>query len=91
MPINTVPLVTIGGEAYVERVAKVICTAFAVDALNRAVLLQLDSLPNDAEISIERRIRHFTPSIQNSAKSGSLLMEAGNWAAAAVWYVNLMS
>lgn len=77
--------ITTGKEDYAERLAGVVGSAFARDALNRAVILAKDSLPNDAEISGERRAQHFLPLIKNQAGNGGILVEAGNWAAVAVW------
>ena len=79
--------ITTGKEDYAERLASVIGSAFARDALNRAVVLTKDSLPNDSEISDERRAEHFLPHIRNQAKNGAVLVESGNWAAVALWHV----
>ena len=85
MTSNSLPPITVGNEEYAERIANVISEAFARDPLSRAALLSLDSLPNDAEIPTERRIKHFLPGIKKKAASGALLVEAGNWAAVALW------
>jgi hypothetical protein len=81
------PPVTTGSGEYVERLVDVIAAAFAGDALNRAIILHSDSLPNDAEISHERRVEHFLRSTKSKVSSGGILVEAGNWAAAALWFV----
>ena len=50
-------------------------------------MLQLDDLPNDADITDERRFKHFLPNIKSGAAAGATLVEAGNFAAVAAWYV----
>lgn len=82
---SNIPITT-GKEDY-DRLASVIGSAFARDALNRAVILTRDSLPNDAEISDEYRTQHFLPLVRTQAENGGVLVEAGNWAAVAVWHV----
>lgn len=89
MATIALPSITVGGVGYAERVATVISAAFAKDALNRAVLLLLDSLPNSADVSIERRARHFLPNIKSKSESGTHLVEAGDWAATAAWFVRI--
>lgn len=85
MTLKALPPATVGGEEYAERVTAVVGAAFAGDAINRAVVLQIDSLPSDAEISNERRVEHFLPNIRKRSASGVLLVEAGDWAAVAAW------
>ncbi|TVY80743.1 Uncharacterized protein LSUE1_G002553 [Lachnellula suecica] len=85
MATKILPPITIGSIGRAEQIAHVICKAFAGDALNRAAILSLDSSPNDTVISLERCIQHFIPSIKNKAASGALLVEAGDWAAVALW------
>ena len=85
MSPKTLPPITVGNDEYVERLTKVIGEAFARDALNRASILSADSLPNDAEISTSRRVKHFLPGIKRRAASGAFLVEAGDWAAVAIW------
>ena len=87
MGIKTLPPITTGSEEYAERFATVIGAAFASDALNRAVLLIKDDLPNDAVLSDERRAQHFFAGIKNKAETGGILVEAANFAAVAVWFV----
>ena len=78
---------TFGGEEYAERFTNVTAAAFAGDSLNRAIVLELDDLPNDADITDERRFKQFFPIIKSSAAAGAILVEAGNFAAVAGWYV----
>jgi hypothetical protein len=85
MSTYNLPPVTLGGEEYSDRFASVIGAAFANDALNRAVILMEDSLPNDAIISDKRRHEHFLAPIRKHAASGAVVAEAGNWAAVAMW------
>jgi hypothetical protein len=87
MPSIKLPRVTTGSGDYVERLVNLMAAAFARDPLNRAMILYSDSLPNDAEIGHERWVEHFLPSTKNKASSGGILVEAGNWAAAALWCV----
>lgn len=81
------PPISVGDIAYAERLAQVIGAAFARDALNRAVMLTTDGSPNDAQITVERRADFLLPSIRSKAAHGALLVEAGDWAAVALWYV----
>jgi hypothetical protein len=80
------PVISIGNEAYAEQLALVVGSAFVSDALNRAKLLTVDSMTNDAEITVERRASYFLPTIRQKALHGALLVEAANWAAVALWY-----
>lgn len=82
---KSLPLITVGNIEYAERVANVLGSAFAVDALSRAAILFRDSLPNHAEIPLERRIEHLASNIRNRANAGAHLVEAGDWAAVPVW------
>ncbi|KAF3014060.1 hypothetical protein E8E14_012028 [Neopestalotiopsis sp. 37M] len=79
------PPISVGDIAYAERLAQVIGAAFARDALNRAVMLTTDGSPNDAQITVERRADFLLPSIRSKAAHGALLVEAGDWAAVALW------
>ncbi|KAF8853230.1 hypothetical protein BDZ45DRAFT_629291 [Acephala macrosclerotiorum] len=85
MPSQTLPSITVGTEEYADRVADVIAEAFADDALNRAAVLSSDSLPKDAKIPKARRVKHFLPSIRTRVALGAHLVEAGDWAAVALW------
>lgn len=81
------PLISVGGVSYAERVAQIIGSAFARDALNRAIMLTTDGLPNNAQITVDRRASHLLLGIREKAVHGALLVEAGDWAAVALWYV----
>lgn len=85
MPSQILPPITVGTDEYAERIADVLAEAFANDALNRAAVLSSDSLPNDVKIPKERRIKHFLPSIRTRVALGAHLVEAGDWAAVALW------
>ncbi|KAF5858057.1 hypothetical protein ETB97_004926 [Aspergillus alliaceus] len=86
MALNAkLPVVTVGGEAYAERAANIISEAFAHDALNRAMIITSYSLSNEVGVSVERRTYHFLSSIRRKVRDGGLLVEAGNWAAVALW------
>jgi len=87
MASRTLPPIKIVNVDQSEQFASVIGEAFAGDALGRANILSRDGLPNDAKIPIERRIKQFLPLIQSKASDGAILVEAGDWAAVALWYV----
>lgn len=83
----TKPFLNIWDEACAERAAETVASAFEEDALYRAILLTTDSLCNDAKISTERRAEYLIPRIREKMRRGALLVEAGNWAAVALWCV----
>ena len=62
-------------------------TAFEHDALERYVTLVSDNLPNETVIPPERHLQHFSSTIAEKMKSSVVLSEAGDWGAAALWYV----
>ena len=76
---------TTGQKSYIQPLAEVIAAAFANDKFNRAVLLHLDSLPNDAAIPAERLVEHWTANIEKNIATGAEIMEAENWTAGALW------
>lgn len=76
---------TVGGEEYAERLADVIAASFAKDALNYYVITHVDSAPHGTVVTQQRRIDHFLPGIRKKAAAGGQLVEAGNWAGAALW------
>lgn len=82
---RSLPPIDVVNAQYASRITSVLAKAFASDALNRAAILTLDSLPNDAVIPTDRWIKHLLPSIEKKAASGALLVEAGDWAAVGLW------
>ena len=80
----SVPL-TVGTHEYVEPLANLFTAAFTSDALERAGILYQDSTPNDELIPKERWFNHWIENIRIKIDSGGQIMEAGNWAAAALW------
>lgn len=57
-----------------DRFATVLSAAFAGDSLNRAFILDAQSLSNDTHISIERRAEFFLPNITSKATNGAILV-----------------
>jgi hypothetical protein len=78
------PTITVGGQEYAEPLADVIAGAFESDPLNRYIVLSGDPSLNDVK---EKRKEGILGRIKNRAEAGAHLVEAGNWAAAALWYV----
>jgi len=76
---------TVGGEEYISQMANVIGLAFLNDPVARYFYLTEDNLPNDAVISHERRARGTAERLKKRIVTGPHLVEAGNWAAGAVW------
>lgn len=77
--------ITVGGEEYIRRASEVIAAAFLNDPIARYFYLNDDNLPNDAEVSLERRARGTADRLKTRIVVGPHLVEAANWAAAAVW------
>jgi hypothetical protein len=76
---------TIINESQVEHFMTVISAAFAGDALNRAAMLYSSSLPNSTAFTQKQVEDYFRPSTVKKAGSGAILLEAGDWAAVALW------
>jgi len=87
MPPRSLPPITTGGEAYIDRVVNVLCVAFSINelSLNRAFIRASHKLPNDSEISSEHWRQHFLPSTRKKVEAGAILVEAGEWGGVAVW------
>jgi len=85
MSPDTAVAITVGKQEYAEHLADVIAAAFDGDALNRANILYQDSAPNDTVISQERWLKRWIPNIKKKIEAGAQAVEAGNWAAAALW------
>lgn len=85
MSPENLPLITICRANDVEPFMRVIGVAFGSYPVSRHYILHIENLPNDAPISIERQIQHFTPSVISKAAVGAHLVEAGGWAAVALW------
>ncbi|KAL4973829.1 hypothetical protein BDW66DRAFT_168303 [Aspergillus desertorum] len=80
------PAITTGGPEYAERVADVIAAAFASSHFTAYVLRNPES--TWASDSIPESIigPHFRKSITSRAETGAILVEAGGFAAVAVWF-----
>jgi len=85
MPRTNLPALTIGGIEYIPRVSQILASAFANDPLARYIYLSGDDLPNDAIITQERREKGFVERLTGRIVTGPHLVEAGGWAACAVW------
>jgi hypothetical protein len=85
MSSGTAVSITMGKHEYVENLADVFAAAFNGDALERAAVLYQNSAPNDAVISREQWVKHWTQNIKKKIEAGGQVVEAGNWAAAALW------
>jgi hypothetical protein len=85
MSSGTAVSITMGKHEYVEKLADVFAVAFNGDALERAAVLYQHSALNDAVISREQWVKHWTQNIKKKIEAGGQVVEAGNWAAAALW------
>lgn len=85
--IRELPRVTVGGPEYANRVADVMTAAFSRDPLTRYLFIQPDSSWPSDTIPRDFLVPHFQKSVSDRAKAGAELAEAGDFAAAALWYV----
>lgn len=85
MPPNPQVVLTVGGAEYIPRIAKLLATAFADEPVGRYINLSSNNLPNEATISQERREQAFIERLTGRIVANPLLIEAGDWAAGAVW------
>jgi hypothetical protein len=81
------PVTTNNDDLYIQKTSAIMAAAFENDALERYVTIASDNLPNSTVIPPERHLKHFTTSIAEKVKAGAIVSEAGNWGAAAIWYV----
>lgn len=85
MSLKTAVSITVGKHEYIEQLASVLARAFANDPLTRCGILYEDSAPNDTVVSPDRWTKFWIPNITNKINTGGQIIEAGNWAAAALW------
>lgn len=85
MSSSAAVVTTFGAHDYVEPLARVAAAAFSNDVFVRSIILYEDSAPNDTVISQERWLKHWIPNIAKKIDRGAQIIEAGNWAAAALW------
>ena len=76
---------TVGGAEYVPRMANIIALAFQKDPIGRYLYLTEGNLPNDADIPHETRVQSTQGRLEKRIVVGPQLVEAGDWAAGAVW------
>lgn len=81
------PAIAIGGVEYVEKFTGVAAAAFAADPFTRRFISENDNLQAAAILTPSRLYEHFLPLIKGSAESGAELVEAGDWAGIALWYL----
>lgn len=85
MSANNGVKITVGGAEYIAPMAKLLAPAFADDPVGRYLYLSEDDLPNDAIVSNERREDGFVSRLTLRMATRPHLVEAGDWAAGAVW------
>lgn len=71
-----------------SKVVDIVATAFHSTALSISFIREIDNIPPpypSAKIDISRRRQHFAPGILDGAKSGSEVVQAGDWSAIAIW------
>lgn len=77
--------VTVGGAEYIPRMANIIALAFQKDPINRYFVLTEGDLPNDAVVPHETRVQATQGRLEKRIVVKPELVEAGDWAAGAVW------
>ncbi|RAO66336.1 uncharacterized protein BHQ10_002348 [Talaromyces amestolkiae] len=78
-------LTTTGGDEYVGRVAEVIAAAFSNSIFTAYLHRTSESTWPSTQVPIEILRPYFEKSIAHRVLHGAELVEAGNWAAVAVW------
>ncbi|KAL4969028.1 uncharacterized protein BDV14DRAFT_196347 [Aspergillus stella-maris] len=82
----TLPAVTVGGPEYAERIAEVISAAFSRSLLIAYLLRKPDSAWPTDDIPADIIGPHFRNKVTTRAGLGAELVEAGDFAAVAVWF-----
>ncbi|KAL4946281.1 hypothetical protein BDV06DRAFT_218610 [Aspergillus oleicola] len=82
----TQPAITVGGPEYAERVAEVISVAFSSSLFTAYLLRKPESTWPTDDIPEEVLRPHFLKNVTTRAGLGAELVEAGGFAAAAVWF-----
>lgn len=83
---NNIPITT-GGLEYADRVGAVIAAAFSRSPYVAYTLRGAESTPwpSTEPIPSETIVPHYQCAVAKKASMGAELVEAGNWAAVAVW------
>ncbi|KAJ9210139.1 hypothetical protein DTO166G4_8228 [Paecilomyces variotii] len=82
----TLPAISIVGEEHANQAAEVIAAAFSNSPFTGYLLRNADSTWPSNQIPSEIILPHFQESTPKKLKYGAELVEAGNWAAVAVWF-----
>jgi len=77
--------VTVGGEEYIPQLANLLALAFLNDPVARYYDLIDNDLPNTSAIEVAKRVQGTSDRLKHRIKVGPHLVEAGDWAAGAVW------
>jgi hypothetical protein len=77
--------ITVGGQEYASPVAEVIATAFSSSFFTAYLLRSPDSTWPTDQIPPEIIKPHFQKNVLRKVELGAELVEAGNFAAVAVW------
>lgn len=89
MSEKTASTTSVIGPSHISPLVSLFAAAFAQEPCTRVVIAEKDHLSSVAGISLQRRIEHFTPLVMARAEAGAEFVEAGGWAAAAIWYVKV--
>jgi hypothetical protein len=88
MPPRVIPRTTKGsGAEYARRASEVLSAAFANDAFNSCVIRGTDGIADDVPITPEHRLHTFEHILKSRLDAGAELVEAADWAGAAIWRV----
>lgn len=88
MPAQVEACSRVTSEEDVQRVIAIISTSFHSTALANCFISEIDNTPPQypsKSIDADRRNKHFAPGILDGAKSGSEVVQSGNWSAVAIW------
>lgn len=88
MDSSPVSAIRVTDDEGVDKVIGIIATAFHSTALANSFICEIDNTPPPyppAAIDTARRLRHFAPGILDGAKSGSEVVQAGDYSAIAIW------
>lgn len=84
LPIMS-PVITTGGLDYVSRVAEVIAAAFSNTIFTAYLHRKPESTWPSTNVPVDILKPYFESVVTHRALHGVELVEAGNWAAVAVW------
>jgi hypothetical protein len=82
---QTVPSITVGGPEYAVRVGEVLAAAFSSQIFTAYTLRSADSTWKSTQIPSHIIQPHFQHIAAEKASLGAEFVEAGNWAAVAIW------